>query len=1218
MTDLVSIGFKADTRDLKQAGREFDNLGRKGEKAERDTKRSTTGMIGSFSKTKVAALGAAAGITAVITATATLNRSRRDIMEFGQSVADLSAITGASGRDLVFYREQAKELGRTTSFSASQVVEGYKLIGSAKPDLLESAEALNEVTENALTLAEAAGIQLPEASAALGSALNQFQLEANKSAEVINILAAGAKFGAAEIPAVTEALRNAGPAANSLNVDLAETVAGIEALAISGRQGADAGTGLRQVLLRLERTADATLQPSVVGLSNALQELESRNLSNTELMKLFGDEAFTAGAALLSQADNVAKLNGQLRGTETATSQASTRMDTLQGDSLELDSALEGLSITVGEKLEPALRDAYQSLTDFINKANEAIGGQTISSLEAEIESLENRLSTSSFFGRSGDSVKSGLERQLEAAREDLRLLKAEAGDASASADLLMSLNDELDRLLDTQGLGRSGQRNSGRIAELKEQIGQLESNLYGAVQVSQVMNETVDNMDESAGEAAKSVKSLADAVKEVESIDTSSMMWDWAPVKGEFDKELNKAMKSSKQIMDDWAPKLFEEFPEEAERYTDESVDAFQTAWDRGIERVDDMFAGLWDSVFNGFEDFGSTLKRSFTGLLAELAHAAITRPISLQFQQAFSGAGMAAGTAGAGAVGGAGGIGQAGTSIVGAIQQGLSAGNDAVVQGIARLGVSIGGDFQGLSGTIGNLLIENNQLIADVLPYAGAAIQLLQGDVKGAAFTAAGTYIGSAFGPIGAAVGAALGSIVGSFFGGDDPELAGNIARYRRGGNTSQSNYGDNLGAQKGVDQLAGYVGSRIDVLLDSIESDATYNLGVVFSQRTNTRGGLFMGPHVPLGGKYNDGGFEKFAQDVMNKGFSRFIQVLDIPSEVKKLFKGVNDDEVADALLGGVSRLSQSQEEVAERFGITTLETIRMANASGLAKTEMAGLINSITDAAAGSRTLGEQLLMIRGNLEQVYGGELPQTLDEYDEALKAVDTTTKEGIRTFYQLFSLRGTFEDYRAGINELKGAVSGAVFEMLSPTEQLKQMRANTAALFEEFGLQMPRTEQDLVRIASGIDYMTEEGLNLASVFPALVDAFTRTREQADLLAGSLINASEFGNVVDFRRARALNQNGIPGFADGGYHSGGLRIVGENGPEVEATGPSRIFNQDQLINLQPLLAEIQSLRAEVNQLRSDSSDTARNTRTTADLLQRVSRDGESILTESVA
>jgi len=41
----------------------------------------------------------------------------------------------------------------------------------------------------------------------------------------------------------------------------------------------------------------------------------------------------------------------------------------------------------------------------------------------------------------------------------------------------------------------------------------------------------------------------------------------------------------------------------------------------------------------------------------------------------------------------------------------------------------------------------------------------------------------------------------------------------------------------------------------------------------------------------------------------------------------------------------------------------------------------------------------------------------------------------------------------------------------------------------------------------------------------------------------------------------------VPGFMSGGDHVGGWRIVGENGPELEATGPSRIFNAGQTRDL---------------------------------------------------
>ena len=65
--------------------------------------------------------------------------------------------------------------------------------------------------------------------------------------------------------------------------------------------------------------------------------------------------------------------------------------------------------------------------------------------------------------------------------------------------------------------------------------------------------------------------------------------------------------------------------------------------------------------------------------------------------------------------------------------------------------------------------------------------------------------------------------------------------------------------------------------------------------------------------------------------------------------------------------------------------------------------------------------------------------------------------------------------------------------------------------------------------------------------------------------------------------------NSMPAFATGGIHTGGLRIVGERGPEIEYTGPSRIINNAQtqsLLDNSELIAEIRALRADINNLTS--------------------------------
>jgi len=95
----------------------------------------------------------------------------------------------------------------------------------------------------------------------------------------------------------------------------------------------------------------------------------------------------------------------------------------------------------------------------------------------------------------------------------------------------------------------------------------------------------------------------------------------------------------------------------------------------------------------------------------------------------------------------------------------------------------------------------------------------------------------------------------------------------------------------------------------------------------------------------------------------------------------------------------------------------------------------------------------------------------------------------------------------------------------------------------------------------------------------------------------------------------AILSESVPGFASGGMHSGGLRVVGENGPELEATGPSRIWNQQQIGAAvggggdPALRAEVAALRREVASLNNVMTQTARNTARSANTLDRVETQG---------
>lgn len=313
----------------------------------------------------LAAAAAAIGVGSAVTRAIQVNR------DFNKSISELSAITGATGRDLKFLTDASKEFGATTTLSASQAATAFKLIASAKPDLLANVDALKAVTREAITLAEAAGIDLPQAANALGNSLNQFGAEADQAGRFINVLAAGAKFGSSSIAETSEALKNAGVSAANAKVSFEQTNAAIQALATSGLRGAEAGTGLRNVLTILDTNVDKNLRPSVVGLSAALEELASRQLDNVEFVKLFGRENQNAARILLNQRENFDGLTAALTGSSVAYEQAARNVDNLNGDLLALASAFEGVQIEAASLADGGLRQITQALTVGLQGLNE-------------------------------------------------------------------------------------------------------------------------------------------------------------------------------------------------------------------------------------------------------------------------------------------------------------------------------------------------------------------------------------------------------------------------------------------------------------------------------------------------------------------------------------------------------------------------------------------------------------------------------------------------------------------------------------------------------------------------------------------------------------------------------------------------------------------------------------------------------------------------------
>ncbi|EAV8767696.1 phage tail tape measure protein [Salmonella enterica] len=326
---------------------------KKTEDAYRRVSESVTGLAGRLA----GFAGAGLSLGAIINTT----------RQYSQSLSDLQAITGATSAQMKLYDQAAQEMGRTTEYSASQAAEAIKLMASAKPELLSTSEGLSAATKSALTLAQAAGTTLPDATRTLALSLNQFGAGAEQADRYINVLAAGAKYGSSEIVDTAAAIKNGGVAAAQAGVGFEQLNAAIQVLAAREIKGGEAGTALRNVILNLEKGADKSLKPSVVGLSRALANLAGKNLSTAQAVKLFGVENITAASILVDNRSKLDELTTALTGTQTAHEQAAIRVNNLNGDLMGLTSAFEGLILKVGQSGDGPLRSGVQTITEALN-----------------------------------------------------------------------------------------------------------------------------------------------------------------------------------------------------------------------------------------------------------------------------------------------------------------------------------------------------------------------------------------------------------------------------------------------------------------------------------------------------------------------------------------------------------------------------------------------------------------------------------------------------------------------------------------------------------------------------------------------------------------------------------------------------------------------------------------------------------------------------------
>lgn len=292
--------------------------------------------------------------------------------DYEERVDNLSALTGLAGDDLQWLSDKAKELSQSTleggirvTQSAQDIIDAFTKTGSARPELLKNKEALVEVTKEAIILSDAAKTELQPAIEALTMVMNQYNVGADQARRIINVLAAGSKEGAGEIPYLTQAFEKAGTVASLAKIPIETLAATIETLAPRITQPEIAGRSLKGVILELQAGADET-NPAIVGMATAIENLGKKNLSVTELTKKFGTENIATAQILLTNIGELKNYEKAMTGTNVAIEQAAINTDNNNAKLAQAKNRLNVMSIELGEKLAPALQISTNGLSYLI------------------------------------------------------------------------------------------------------------------------------------------------------------------------------------------------------------------------------------------------------------------------------------------------------------------------------------------------------------------------------------------------------------------------------------------------------------------------------------------------------------------------------------------------------------------------------------------------------------------------------------------------------------------------------------------------------------------------------------------------------------------------------------------------------------------------------------------------------------------------------------
>lgn len=301
-------------------------------------------------------------------------------MGFETSMSKVSALSGATGDDLAALEGKARELGASTTFSASQAADALGYMALAGWDTEQMLDGVGSV----LTLAQAGEMDLAAASDLVTDYLSAFNMTASDTTRMVDVLAYAQANANTTVDGLGQAFKNCAANCNAAGMDVETTTAAIAMMANQGLKGSEAGTALNAVM----RDMTAKMKDGAISIGEQSVAVTDAQGNYRDFTDILADvEAATNGmgeaekaAALQSTftADSIKGLNlllnsgaGELssfrdelyNSAGAGEEMARVMTDNLGGDVAAMGSAFEELALKVYDNVQEPLRQAVQFIT---------------------------------------------------------------------------------------------------------------------------------------------------------------------------------------------------------------------------------------------------------------------------------------------------------------------------------------------------------------------------------------------------------------------------------------------------------------------------------------------------------------------------------------------------------------------------------------------------------------------------------------------------------------------------------------------------------------------------------------------------------------------------------------------------------------------------------------------------------------------------------------